>query len=78
MVGLPSVSSKAAMSATASGVTASIRATISSSGITRPNISNWRAICSSRLDELSSAMRVPALIWARARANSRGSPSSAS
>ena len=53
-----------------STVTASTRATNSSSGIGRPRVIIWRASCSMRAPELSSAISSPAFICALARATS--------
>src|SRR6266545_2215588 len=51
-----------------STVTPSMRATSSSSGIGRPQAKIWRASCSVRALELSSAIKSPAFICALARA----------
>src|SRR5262249_25181785 len=53
-----------------STVTASIFSTSSSSGTGRPQLNSWRASCSARADELSSAISNPAFIWAFARETS--------
>ncbi len=55
--------------------TASIRAIVSSSGITLPQIDSSAAMRSARADGLSSPMTSPALVWARARAISASSKS---
>ena len=62
---------------TSSSVTASIRVITSSSGGTRPQICTIRASRSARFDGLSSPIKSPAFICARARSISSGRMSSA-